>query len=258
MTKIEKHPFFVSFGVVVLLLSLTVPVMCDVMSEQEIERLITHTDMHASPAQYESYMVMHHYKPNRKPVVNRTRIYRKEDKMVVVFLSPAVQKGQSFVRNGDDMWMYMPKSKKIIRIGAKDKSMGGEASNIDIMRVDLAKDYYGTYVGEEVVEGELCHKIELTAKQRLVAYDKIVYWISCNRELPVKREYYALSGKKIKSMYFKNITALGDMQRPSLISIVNENNTDFKTEMVIECMNAKVDLEDHMFYPEYMKRGNLR
>ena len=250
--------YFKIFGVMVMSLLWTNPAVYGAMSKQAVQELVTRTDAHASPAQYESYMIMSNYKPNRKPVVNRTHVYKKDDKMVLVFVSPAIQQGQSFVRNGDDMWMYMPKSKKIIRIGAKDRSMGGEVSNVDIMRTDLAKDYNGIYIGEGNIDGVPCHKIELTAKQRLVAYDKIVYWISRDKEQPVKREYYALSGKKIKTMYFKKIKTLGGMQRPSMISIVNENNTKYKTEIVIENMNLNVDFDDHIFYPEYIKRGRLK
>lgn len=244
---------FIIFGVVAILFSMT-PVFAAGLSGEEARALVVQTDNNIAPHQFESSMIIKNYKPGRDVVQNRTRFYRKGDKMVGIVQSPAGQKGQAFIRDGDNMWMYLPKSEKTVRIGAKDVSMGGEASNADLLRVDLSKDYNITYLASEEVDKTLCHKLELTAKQRTVAYDKVIYWIATETKLPVQREYYSISGKKLKTMYFQNVKTLGGQQRPTTVIIENATNQNYKTEMIYEDLNPNVNLSDNMFNPSYIKR----
>jgi len=224
------------------------------LSKQEVKELIIRTDQNAFPQQYETYMVIKNYKPGRDMVQNNTHCYRKGNKTVAIFLSPASQKGQAFIRDGDNMWMYLPKSEKVIRISAKENSMGGEASNADLLRENLSEDYDGSYLEMETVDGIICYKLELTARRRTVAYDRLIYWISQGKELPVKRDYYTISGKKIKTMYFKDLKVLGGAERPSIMRVENAQNSAYKTEIIIEEMNVNVNIDDKIFNPNYVKR----
>lgn len=251
----NKH---VKLAVLITLTIIPITLSASDMSPQEVKSLIQRADKNMFPSQYEAYVLMMDYKLNNKTTEELLHVYRKEDKMLAVFLSPPIQKGQAFIRNGDDMWSFLPTSKKVIRIGAKDKSMGGEASNGDILRVDLAEDYTGTYLGDEIIEGKLCYKLELKAKNRSISYDRIVYWINKQKEIPVKREYYTFSGKKIKTSYFQNLQSINGSEIPCLVIFQNEINRQYKTEMVIQDLNSNVQLNDSMFTPAYAKRGNLR
>jgi outer membrane lipoprotein-sorting protein len=228
------------------------------MSPEQVHELIKRVDANSAPVQYESYMSIKNYKPGGSFTKQKAHVYRKDDKVLIVITSPAIQKGQAIIRNEDDMWMYLPNSGKVLRIGAKEQSMGGEASNTDLLRVDLAEDYTGIHLGDETIDDIPCYKLELKAKDRTIAYDKIVYWISKEKELPVKREYYSLSGKHLKTMYFSNLKNFHGRIRPSLMLIVNEKNTQYKTEIIVEDMLAVSNLGDFMFTPSYAGRGTLQ
>jgi outer membrane lipoprotein-sorting protein len=225
------------------------------LSVEEARQLLVRTDNNYEPPQYEALMLMRNHRPEQETQANKVRILRKDDKMLVIFLEPPSQRGQVFIRDGDDMWMYLPRSKKVMRIGAKDASMGGEASNADIMRTALAEDYDPVYLGEEVVDGVTCYKLELTAKRRTVAYDKVIYWIGKEKENPVRREYYALSGKKLRTMYFKDLRLLGGLERPARVIIENAEQKEYWTEMILEAVNLNVNWEDYIFTPAYVRQG---
>lgn len=227
----------------------------DGLSVEEARQLLIYTDNNYEPPQYEALMLMRNHRPDQETQENKLRLLRKNDKMLVVFLDPPSQRGQVFIRDGDDMWMYLPRSKKVMRIGAKDASMGGEASNADIMRTAMAEDYDPAYLGEEVIDGVTCHKLELTAKRRTVAYDKVIYWISKEKENPVRRDYYALSGKKLRTMYFKDLRLLGGLERPVRIIIENAERKAYWTEMLLEEVNLDVNWEDYIFTPAYVRQG---
>jgi outer membrane lipoprotein-sorting protein len=241
-----------------ILLTTTCLALSFALSPEQAMELVRRVDKNSAPIQYESYMALKNYRPDANPTEQKAHVYRKDEKVLIVILSPAIQKGQAIIRNEDDMWMYLPNSGKVLRIGAKEQSMGGEASNTDLLRIDLAKDYTGTDMGEETVDGILCYKLELKAKNRTVAYDKVVYWIAKDKELPVKREFYSLSGKLLKTMYLKNLKNYHGRIRPSFLLIQNEKNPQYKTEIIIEDMVEVNNLADFMFTPSYAKRGTLQ
>jgi len=227
------------------------------MTQEQVASLIERADKNMAPNQYESYMTITDYKPAGKYTTSRYHFYRKDNKMIGVIVDPPKQRGQVFLRNGDDMWMYLPKSKKITRIGAKESSMGGEASNADLMRIDLAKDYRGSFQGFEQINGILCYRLELKAVDRSLAYDRILYWVSKIQEIPVQSEYYSLSGKKLRTMHFSQNKMYAGLLRPSVVEIVNAKNPAYRTVIMIETMQEKHDLGDNMFTPSFVKLGNL-
>ena len=224
------------------------------LTNKEAEDLVKFVDMKLYPKQCKYMVHIKNYKGEGRETQNKIEYWRKDDKFLVIFLTPPIQKGQKILRNGDEMWMYLQKSKRVMRISAKEKSMGGEANNSDVMRVDLVKDYTVQYLGDEKMDNTVCHKLELKGKNRKVAYNKIIYWISKKQKLPVKRELYSISGKLMKNMYFEDVKNIGGMILPSKWIIENAINKTYRSEGVILKVNKKARLRDNMFTTAYLKR----
>jgi len=241
-------------SVLVFLLILPVRAASGITPE-DVHALVERVDGNSAPIQYESDLAIRNYGPGGSLTEQQAHVFRKGDKVLIAIVAPAIQRGQAVIRNADDMWMYLPNSGKVLRIGAKEQSMGGEASNTDLLRVDLAKDYIGAHGGEEVIDGVPCYELELRAKDRTIAYDRVVYWVSKDKELPVKREFYSLSGKLLKTMYFKDLKSYQGRTRPSFILIQNEKNPLYKTEIILMDMIEVNNLQDFMFTPSYAQRG---
>ena len=104
-----------------------------------------------------------------------------DDRGLVRYTAPAKERGTAYLRSGDSTWLYLPAAEKVVRVGAKQNFGGGDFSNADIFRLSLVEDYDPTLAGEETVEGEACYKLELKAKDRSVAYDRVVYWVRSRR-----------------------------------------------------------------------------
>jgi len=228
------------------------------LTTEESITLVTKIDLKMFPDSYEGLISIKNYKPNKKETENDVKIYRKNDNVIVLFLAPSIQKDQVLLRNGDKMWMYLPNSNKTLRVGSKEMSMGGEASNADIMRLELKTDYDIAFLGEEQKDEELCYKFELKAKNRTVAYDKILYWVSKAKEIPVKKELYSLSGKLIKNVYYKEVGTLNNNQIPTLVIIENAENLKYKTEMKTTQINTEVKISDTMFTLNYITKGLVK
>ena len=112
------------------------------------------------------------------------------------YTAPAKERGTAYLRSGENTWLFLPSAEKVVRVGAKQNFGGGDFSNADIFRLSLVQDYDPTLAGEETAGGQACYKLELKAKDRSVAYDRVVYWVrSDGTFFPVRADYYTLSGK---------------------------------------------------------------
>lgn len=239
-----------------LILVLILPVQTSfAMTPEEVHALVERVDRNSAPAQYESDLALRNYGPGGSMTEQQAHVFRKGDRVLIAITAPAIQRGQAIIRNKDDMWMYLPNSGKVLRIGAREQSMGGEASNTDLLRVDLAKDYSGVSEGDESIEGVPCCKLELRANDRTIAYDRVLYWVRKESELPVKKEFYSLSGRLLKTMYFKDLKSYQGRTRPSFMLIQNEKNRLYKTEIILVDMREVDNLQDFMFTPSYAQRG---
>jgi outer membrane lipoprotein-sorting protein len=149
------------------------------------------------------------------------------------FMAPAKVKGQRLLMIDRNMWFIKPGLSKAVPISPRQKLMGG-AANGDIASTNYAGDYLVTLQTEDVLEGEPCYLFDLKAVDKKATYDRIKYWISRERLVGVKAEFYTVSGKLFKTAVFKYENRISiDCQAHAFISrmtifdaLVKENITD--------------------------------
>ena len=118
------------------------------------------------------------------------------------YTSPPTMNDRMVLMVDRNMWFIRSGLKKPVSISPRQKLMG-DAANGDIASTNYADDYTGTLSGEEPVKGEACHVLDLKAASRNVTYDRIRYWVSKERLVGVKAEFYTLSGKLFKTAEFR-------------------------------------------------------
>lgn len=121
---------------------------------------------------------------------------------LVEALAPARYKGEIMLFNDRTIWFVKPGLRRPVSISARQR-LHGEAANGDIASTNYARDYEGTVVGEESVEGQATYKLELKARARNVTYDRIRYWVSKKGHLGVKAEFLTVGGDLFKSATFE-------------------------------------------------------
>jgi hypothetical protein len=116
--------------------------------------------------------------------------------------SPPKVKGQKLLMVSHNMWFRRPNLRKPVPVSPRQKLVGG-ASYGDVAATNYADDYTATVLADEVVDGERCYVFDLKASHKKATYDAIKYWVSQERLVGVKAEYYAVSGKLLKSARFE-------------------------------------------------------
>jgi hypothetical protein len=130
------------------------------------------------------------------------------------FLSPPNMKGQKILMLDRNMWFVKPGLSKAVPISPRQKLLGG-AANGDIATTNYAGDYKIVNTAEDVFNKEPCYLFDLAAVDKKATYDKIKYWISRERLVGVKAEFYTVSGKMFKAATFEygnNMTVNGEQR----------------------------------------------
>jgi outer membrane lipoprotein-sorting protein len=196
-------------------------------------------------------------RPEKPERVVEMKGWKKGDEQGLVrYTAPAKERGTAYLRSGENTWLYLPSAEKVVRVGAKQNFGGGDFSNADIFRLSLVKDYDPTLAGEETVAGEACYKLELKAKDRSIAYDRVVYWVRSDGTFyPVKADYYTLSGKNLKSLVFSQVKSLGARARPTLMTMQSRVDEGSLTRLEFLAVQDDPKLDDRLFSPGALERG---
>ena len=101
---------------------------------------------------------------------------------LAAFVAPARDAGKLMLRSGDDMWFFDPSTKASVRLSPQQRLMG-QASNGDVMTVNLARDYRAKLLAEEdISDGERKQrhalKLGLTAAGASASYATIESWVA--------------------------------------------------------------------------------
>ncbi|RPI80139.1 MAG: outer membrane lipoprotein-sorting protein [Desulfobacteraceae bacterium] len=121
---------------------------------------------------------------------------------VVEFLTPAETKGMKLLVVDRNMWFSKPGLSMPVAISARQKLAGGAAGG-DIAATNYVADYRVIHEAEEVLSGEPCYLYDLSAIEKKVTYERIKYWISKERLVGLKAEFYTVSGKLFKTALFE-------------------------------------------------------
>ncbi len=156
---------------------------------------------------------------NEKAVVqeNVYKVYSKDMKFSLVeTVFPERLAGRKLLMAGS-LWLYLPTLKRPTRVGLQQR-LTGEVANGDIARAKFSLDYDAKFERKEKIEGTTYFRLILTAKDKTMAYRKVRLWVAEKSFLPLRAEFFALSGKKLKTGVYGDLeTVLG---KPRLTSLV--------------------------------------
>ena len=148
--------------------------------------------------------------------------------------APAKYRGNKVLMADHNEWFHRPGLSKPVPISRRQKLLG-QAVYGDIASTNYAQDYEATLLSDGPVDGEPCYVFDLKSKAKWTTYDMIRYWISKERLVGIKAEYFTVSGKKFKSsrMEYENEVTVDGIRRPfiSRLTIYDELVSGAVTEL---------------------------
>lgn len=182
-------------------------------------------------------------------------IYQKGgDKRLVRFLSPADQKGISFLSLPNDlMYLYLPAFRKVRLIASHVKNQnfaGTDFSYDDMSSFSFAQDYDSKLIESS----DTFYSLKLTPKPEIEKdYSQLKMWVNKDSYVPSKIEYYNKSGNLWKILTFDNIEKIGKY-RIAIEMEMKDLEKSHSTKMIIDEIKLDSGLSDDIFTTRNLQR----
>jgi hypothetical protein len=176
---------------------------------------------------------------------------------VVRYAGPPRDAGKLVLLSGSSMWFYDPASKASIRISAQQRLIG-QASDGDVLTVNLAHDYAAKLLGEESVadadkQSRNAWHLDLTAATGDAAYARLETWIEKDTYRTIKSKFYSDSGRLLKLAYYRKYEPELGTPRPTEVIIVDAVDAHLVTKITWSDFRPE-QVQDAWFQREYLPR----
>lgn len=171
------------------------------------------------------------YRNGKQSESSTLAIYSRADeksgqfRSLIRYVAPVRDANKLILFSGKDMWFFDPSSKASIRLSPQQRLLG-QASNGDVVTVNLAKDYQAnSAVEENTQDGERkprhAYKLGLAAATPDATYHHIDMWVDTSDMRPIKARFYTESNKLLKTAYYRHYEKIFGIERPTETVIID-------------------------------------
>ncbi|HYM03084.1 MAG TPA: outer membrane lipoprotein-sorting protein [Stellaceae bacterium] len=193
-------------------------------------------------------------------------VFAREDKEtlqysnLVRYTDPPRDVGKLVLLNGTNLWFYDPASKASIRISPQQRLIG-QASDGDVLTVNLSRDYASKLIGPETLQDAdrkpcECWHLDMTAKTPEAIYSRIEYWVERETYRSVKGKFYSDSGRLLKIAYYhKYQDQLGGV-RPTETILIDAVDANLVTTITTTDYRFQ-EIPDSWFQRDFLPRVKI-
>ena len=182
---------------------------------------------------------------------------RKDNRVVWVATSPSSQKNFALLRDEDEFYQRFATTNKVVKTSATSSARGGETSNLDLTRFNTNLDYTVSYLGDEKAAGKDCYHFRLEAKNRKLAYSLVELWVDKANRLPMRKAFFAVSGKMLKYYDVTAVELSGDRASSISMTYVDALKPEETSALRIFDVTPLAKIPDQFFTKEYLESGRL-
>ncbi|MFC1517483.1 outer membrane lipoprotein-sorting protein [Candidatus Margulisiibacteriota bacterium] len=142
-------------------------------------------------------------------------------KSFILITYPQRDKGSTFLKINNEMWQYVPRIERTIKIPPSmmlQSWMGSDFTNDDLVKESsVVEDYNAKLLSED----DTSWKIELIPKpQAAVTWGKVIMYMTKKTYLPSKEEFYDEDGELVREMTFGDVVKLPDRYYPTKMVMI--------------------------------------
>ena len=178
------------------------------------------------------------------------------EKSFIVIHKPKKDKGITFLKIGNEMWQYIPKIEKIIKIPPSmmmQSWMGSDITNDDMVRESSLERDYTKKIASEDESSWVIHLSPLSDAP--VVWERITVVIQKESYLPTKAQYYDEDGELVRTILYEKPRKVSGRTIPTLMKFIpeTENKKDHRTELLFKEIKFDIDIPDSIFTMRSLK-----
>jgi outer membrane lipoprotein-sorting protein len=219
--------------------------------ERDIEEILKKMDeLYRAESSY-SEVVMEIVTPRWERTLEMTVWTEGEDKTFIRIHAPRKEKGMGTLRIENEMWNYLPKTNKVMKIPPSmmmGSWMGSDFTNDDIVNeITYLKDYAYDWTPVDSPEDGVVY-IKLVPNEGVpVVWGYLVLAVRESSLLPVWERYYDEKGRLMRTMTFLDTRQFGSRTLPSTMEVIPANKEGHRTTVRYIEAQFDVPMEDDIF-----------
>ena len=220
-------------------------------SSPDVEKIIKHIDQlyrsKTSHADMEMHIVTPHYERTLKMLIWT----KGTDKTFIRITAPKKEQGVATLRIRNEMWHYLPKVNKTMKISPSmmmGSWMGSDFTNDDLVKESsMLDDYTYQLITPEDASADLLYVQLIPKEDSAIVWGKIIAAVQAKDYMPVWQHFYDEKGKLMRVLNFKEIKKFGRKTVPSVMEMIPQNKEGHKT--VVRWLTATFDtnVDDKIF-----------
>ncbi len=183
-----------------------------------------------------------------------------KDNSLIRILAPKKEKGTATLRVDRDIWNYLPKVDRVIKLPSSMMSvswMGSHVTNNDLVRESRFEDdftctieFEGNRDGKSLIQID-CIPLEDAA----VEWGKVTLELDGATELPLRALYFDEDLDLSRTITYENVREVGGRDMPTTMKVTPADEPGESTTVSYDELNFDVQLEDSFFSLRRLKES---
>ncbi len=173
------------------------------------------------------------------------------DKTFIRITAPAREKDLATLRIDNEMWNYLPKANKVVKVPPSmmmGSWMGSDFTNDDLVKESSLFEDYSYKLAEPDSGDEHLYYINCIPREDLpVVWGNIVIGVFRENHIPAWQKYYDERGKLMRVMSYSDIRTIGSRALPTTLEMVPQNKEGHKTIIRYLSLEFDANLDSETF-----------
>ncbi len=176
------------------------------------------------------------------------------DYALVRVLEPARDRGVSTLKRENEMWNYLPRVNRTVRVPPAmmmGSWMGSDFTNDDLMRDTSWVEEYDVRMD---VTDETFELTLIPREQTVTVWGRMEISVDRDSRLPLSQRYFNERDELMRVMTFSDVREFDGMRLPARMTLAPADRDDQRTTVVYEALSFDVELSESFFSLQNLRR----
>ncbi|HWZ02713.1 MAG TPA: outer membrane lipoprotein-sorting protein [Mucilaginibacter sp.] len=183
-----------------------------------------------------------------------------EQYSLMVVTAPAKDAGTVFLKRVKEIWNWLPNIERVVKLPPSMMAqswMGTDLTNDDLVKASSRiDDYTHKIVGDSLIEGRKCWKIEMIPlASAAVVWSKVNMWIDQRDYLELRLEFFDEDNKLVNVMQGSDIKTIGGRVMPVKLEMIPVQKKGQETIITYNSATFNQPISVDFFTTQNMKKA---